>query len=106
MNAFIDREKALEAKFQHEQMLQYKIIARRNRLLGLWAAQQLDYTGEQAEAYAREIVGGAFSTLDGQAITQKILKDFEQHDIKISLHNIQRQLQYCQKDASEQILNE
>ena len=54
MPTFNDREKAEEAKYAHDQELEFKVNARRNKLLGLWAAELMGMSGETAEAYARE----------------------------------------------------
>ena len=106
MDAFATRERALEAKFQHEQMLEYKILARRNRLFGLWAAEQMQLPREQSESYAREVVGGHFATPDGDQIITKIMLDFTENEVDISEHRLRKQLAYCYQDASVQILNE
>lgn len=106
MNILTIREKALEAKFHHEKLIEYKILARRNHLLGLWAAHYLHYAHEQAEAYARLFVGGVYATFEGHAIVMQIKQDFSQHTVDMSEHRIRRQLYYCHQDASEQILKE
>ena len=54
MTTFDDREKAFEAKYEHDEQLKFKVTARRNKLLGLWAAGLLGKTGADAEAYAKE----------------------------------------------------
>jgi hypothetical protein len=56
MTSFEDREKGFERKFAHDEELKFKATARRNRLLGLWAAEQMGVTGEAAQAYAREVI--------------------------------------------------
>ena len=61
MTFFDDREKGFEAKYKHDQELQFKVFARRNKLLGLWAAQKLGLGGEAAEAYAKDVVKADFS---------------------------------------------
>ena len=58
MTQFDDREKAFERKYENDQQLQFKVNARRNRLLGMWAAGLIGKTGDEAEAYAEEIVAG------------------------------------------------
>jgi hypothetical protein len=55
MNEFTKRGEAFESKFAHEQALRFKAVARRNRLMGLWAAEQLKRSGADAEAYARAV---------------------------------------------------
>ncbi|NBQ49447.1 MAG: DUF1476 domain-containing protein [Marivivens sp.] len=56
MSTFDDREKAFEDKFAHDAEMQFKAEARRNKLLGLWAAELLGKSGEDANAYAAEVV--------------------------------------------------
>ena len=56
MTAFDDRKTAAEGKFTHDQEFQFKTIARRNKLLGLWAAEQMGISGADAEAYAKKVV--------------------------------------------------
>ena len=56
MTAFDDRKTAAEAKFTHDQEFQFKTIARRNKLRGLWAAEQMGISGADAEAYAKQVV--------------------------------------------------
>ena len=55
MTTFNDREKAFEDKYKHDQELQFKVEVRRNKLLGLWAAELLDKKGDEADAYAKEV---------------------------------------------------
>ena len=56
MNNFEDREKAFEAKFAHDEELRFKVDARRDKLLGLWLADKMGKTGDDAESYAKEVV--------------------------------------------------
>ena len=60
MTTFQDREKEFEARFKHDEELKFKVTARRNRLLGEWAAARMGLTGEAADAYAREVVEAEF----------------------------------------------
>ena len=60
MAAFDEREKDFEARYRHDQELQFKVKARRNKLLGLWAAARMGLTGDAAEAYAKEVVDAEF----------------------------------------------
>ena len=60
MTTFDEREKEFEARFKHDQELQFKIKARRNRLLGLWAAEQMGLGGAEADAYAATVVAAQF----------------------------------------------
>ena len=56
MTTFKDRNKGFEQKFAHDEELKFRATARRNKLLGLWAADQLGLTGDEAQAYAREVI--------------------------------------------------
>ena len=60
MANFDDREKAFENKYAHDAQMQFKAEARRNKLLGLWAAELMGKTGEDADAYAREVIKSDF----------------------------------------------
>ena len=56
MTTFEDREKGFERKFAHDEELKFRATARRNRLIGLWAAEKMGLTGDEAQAYAREVI--------------------------------------------------
>lgn len=103
MDNFLHRERALETKFQHEQFLQYKVLARRNRLFGIWVAELLGLKDLDAETYAREVVSGHLCTPDAQALLEKIFHDLEAAGLDLSPHLARKQLDYCLKDASAQI---
>ena len=60
MTTFDKREEGFEKQFVHDEELKFKAVARRNRMLGLWAAQKLGLSGAQAEAYAKEVVMADF----------------------------------------------
>jgi len=68
MAVFDERERAFEARFQHDQDLQFKVKVRRNRLLGLWAAERMGLGGESAQAYAAEIVDAEFAGGDHHVV--------------------------------------
>ena len=63
MSTFQDREKDFESRFQHDQQLQFKATARRNKLLGLWAAAELGFSETEAEVYAKEVVPVSYTHL-------------------------------------------
>ena len=75
MSTFDDREKAFERKFEHDQELQFKANARRNKLLGLWAAGLMGKTGDEAESYAREIVAADFEKPGHDDVIERLVKD-------------------------------
>jgi hypothetical protein len=75
MTTFDDREHAFEAKFAHDAEMQFKAEARRNRLLGLWAAEKLGKSGADAEAYAREVVKADFEEAGHEDVVRKVAGD-------------------------------
>ena len=77
MTTFNDREKAFENKFAHDEEMQFKAAARRNRLLGLWAASLLGKTGADADAYAMEVVRADFIEIGHDDVVRKLVTDLD-----------------------------
>lgn len=75
MTTFDDRENAFEAKFAHDQEMQFKAEARCNKLLGLWAAQLLGKAGADADAYARTVVIADFEEAGHEDVVRKVAGD-------------------------------
>jgi hypothetical protein len=88
MTTFDKREEAFEQQFAHDEELRFKATARRNKLLGLWAAEKLGLSGAEADSYALAIVMG---DLEGNHdVAQKIRKDFDAKGVAQSDHQIAR----------------
>jgi len=90
MTTFDKREEGFEKQFVHDEELKFKAIARRNRMLGLWAAQKLGLSGAQAEAYAKEVVMADFEEPGDHDVFRKIRRDFDAKGIAQSDHQIRR----------------
>jgi hypothetical protein len=75
MTTFDDRESAFENKFAHDAEMQFKAEARCNKLLGLWAAELMGKTGEEAEAYAREVIAADFEEAGHDDVIRKVMGD-------------------------------
>lgn len=75
MTTFDDRENAFEAKFAHDEEMQFKALARRNKLVGLWAAALLGKTGDEATAYALEVVKSDFEEAGHDDVVRKLVGD-------------------------------
>lgn len=103
MASMEDRKKAFENKFIHDEELKFKATARRNRLLGLWAAEKLGKTGEEADAYAREVVASDFEEAGDHDVFRKIRKDFDAAGVAQSDHQIRRTMDELMVTAAEQI---
>ena len=75
MTTFDDRERAFENKFAHDAEMQFKAEARRNRLLGLWAAEIMGKSGAEADAYAREVITADFEEAGEEDVFRKVRSD-------------------------------
>ena len=90
MTTFDKREEAFEEKFAHEEENKFKATARRNKMLGLWAADKLGLRGAEADSYALAVVMAAFEDSGGHDIVRKIRKDFDAKGVAQSDHQIAR----------------
>ncbi len=75
MTTFDDRESAFENKFAHDAEMQFRAEARRNKLLGLWAAELMGKTGDEADAYAKEVVKADFEEAGHEDVVRKVSGD-------------------------------
>lgn len=75
MNTFTDREKAFEAKFAQDSEVQFRVYARRNKILGLWAAELLGKEGDEAENYAKEVVKSDMEEAGDEDVIRKVQGD-------------------------------
>jgi hypothetical protein len=87
---FDKREEGFEKQFAHDEELKFKAIARRNKMLGLWAAERLGLSGAEAENYASSIVLEEFEQGGDSAVIAKIRKDLQAKGIVQSEHQISR----------------
>ena len=103
MTGFDEREKGYERKFERDQELEFKVKARRNHLLGQWAAGQLGLKGDAAEAYAMKLTDPA-GHLHGDAdIVKKIAADFAAQSVALDTTRINLELQRCAAEARKQL---
>ncbi len=103
MNSFDDREKAYEKKFAHDAELQFKANARRNKLLGLWAAEKMGLTGEAVDKYAKDVVLSDLEEPGEEDVFRKIRGDFDEAGIDQSDHQIRRSMEELMDEAVAQI---
>jgi hypothetical protein len=90
MTTFDKRKDDFERKFVHDEELKFKAAARRNKMLGLWAAEKLGLSGAEAEAYAKEVVASDFEEAGDHDVFRKIRRDFDAKQIEQSDHQIRR----------------
>jgi len=103
-DAFEDRKKKYEDKWAHDEELRFKIGARRNKLLGLWAAAEIGLTGAAAEEYAKSVVAADLQGAD--SVFRKIRGDFDAAKLAHSDHVIRRQMTDLLALAAGQIMHE
>jgi len=103
MSGFDEREKSFEKKFERDQELAFKAKARRNKLLGLWAAGQMGLSGAAAEAYAKEVVAADFQQPGDDDVIEKITRDCAAKGVKLDAHRIGLELARCAEEARKQL---
>jgi hypothetical protein len=103
MSTIDEREKGYEARFAHDQELAFKVAARRDKLLGLWAAKHLGLTGAAAEAYAKDTISADLERPGDDDVIEKVAKDFAAKGIAIGAARISDELKRCETDAYKQI---
>ena len=103
MTTFDKREEGFEKKFAHDEELRFKAGARRNKLLGLWAAEKLGLAGPAAEAYAKEVVMADFEEAGDNDVFRKVRKDFDAKGVAQSDHQLRRTMDELMERAIAQI---
>lgn len=92
MTTFDKREEGFEKKFAHDEELKFKAEARRNKTLGLWAAEKLGLTGPAADAYAKEVVVADFDAPGDNDVFEKVRKDFEAKNVAVSAQELRKKM--------------
>ncbi len=105
MDAFDERERAFEAQFKHDQELLFKVKTRRNRALGLWAADRMGLAGEAAQAYAQEIVNAEFAGGD-RHIVEKVCADLNAKGLSFTPAQVEFELTHLSETAKQQLMRE
>ena len=103
MSTFDKREDAFEKKFAHDEELRFKAVARRNKLLGLWAAEKLGKSGADADAYAKEIIAADIAEAGDEDVVRKLRHDFDAAGVAQSDHQIRRTMDEYLTQAIAQI---
>ena len=103
MTTFDKRKDGFESKFAHDAELRFKATARRNKLLGLWAAEKLGKSGEEAEAYAREVVRSDMEEAGDHDVFRKVRADFDAAGVQQSDHQIRRTMDELMAQAVDQV---
>jgi len=103
MTTFDKREEGFEKKFAHDEELRFKATARRNKLLGLWIAQKLGMSGDDAAAYAKEVVQADFEEAGEDDVFRKVRKDLDAKGVSATDQEIKKQMFDLMAQAVSQI---
>ncbi|MBI1954338.1 MAG: DUF1476 domain-containing protein [Proteobacteria bacterium] len=103
MTTLKEREEGFESKFSHDELLKFMVMARRNKLLGYWAAQQLGLQDLETEQYVKQIVISDIEELSDEAIVRTILQDFQSKNIPFTQQEINSQMNQLYQQAYKEI---
>ncbi len=103
MSTFDDRENAFENKYAHDQAMQFKVEARCNKLLGLWAAELMGKSGDDADAYYKEVIASDFEEAGNEDVYRKLSGDL---GASADEATIRAKMAECLATAKEQVMNE
>jgi hypothetical protein len=104
MNKFDEREAAEENKFARDTEFAFKVVARRNKLLGAWAAGLMGLQGDEADAYAKSVVLADFEEAGDEDVFRKVQADLAAAKLDTSEHQIRREMESLLQTAREQLL--
>ncbi len=104
MTTFDDRERAFESQYARDQEMQFKIVARRNRLLGHWAAKKMGLTEAEADAYARDVIRADFEEAGDEDVIRKLLGDLTSAGVEIDESSIRQALEHKTVEARRQFI--
>ncbi len=106
MSGFNKRKRDAEDRFKHDQEMKFKATARRNKLIGQWAAELMGISGEAAETYAKEVVVSDFERPGDEDVLEKVLKDLTDKGIDMSSSKLRKEMDRLMDVAREQVRNE
>jgi len=104
MTTFDDRERAFETMYARDQEMQFKVVARRNRLLGTWAAELMGLTAVEAESYAKDVVRADFEEAGDEDVIRKLLGDLTSAGVDIDEARIRDALEQKAVEARRQFI--
>ena len=104
MTTFDDRERAFETKYARDEEMQFRVTARRNRLLGQWAATQMKLTKEESDAYATAVVQADFEEAGDEDVIRKLVSDLTAAGVEIDEPAIRRAIEEKTVEARRQLM--
>lgn len=106
MTTFDDRERAFETKFAHDEELRFRVIARRNRLLGTWAARLMGLSDAEADAYAKDVIRADFEEAGEEDVIRKLLGDLTAAGVETDETRIREALAHKEAEARRVIMEQ
>ena len=104
MTQFDDRERAFETKFARDEEMQFRLLARRNRLLGEWAGRQMGLTDVETEAYAKDVIRADFEEAGDDDVIRKLLGDLTAAGVDADETKIREALAHKHVEARRQLI--
>jgi hypothetical protein len=104
MSTFDDRERAFETRFARDEEMQFRIVARRNRLLGGWAARLMGLSEAEADAYAKDVIRADFEEAGDEDVIRKILGDLTSAGVECDEAKIREALEHKSVEARRQLM--
>jgi hypothetical protein len=105
-DSFKDRQKSAEAKYAHDEEMRFKVMARRNKLLGLWAAGEMGVSGTNADSYAKEVIAADFEEAGDDDVLRKVSKDFATKGVSHGDSAIRAKMEELLAIAGDQVMAE
>ena len=106
MTSFNDRERAEESRFARDEEMQFRITARRNRLLGVWAAERMKLDPAETEAYAKAVVQADFEEAGDEDVIRKLLGDLVSAGVDVTEADVRSSLEARMVEARRQLMGE
>jgi hypothetical protein len=104
MTTFDDRERAHEAKFARDEDMAFRVIARRNKLLGHWAAAKMELTPEETDAYAKAVIQADFEEAGDEDVVRKLMGDLTAAGVETSDEEVRAALAERAIEARRQLM--
>ena len=106
MTTFNDRERAEEAEFSHAEEMQFRVLARRNRLLGVWAAERMNLSAAETDAYAKSVVQAEFEESGDEDVIRKLLGDLISAGVDADEAEVREAMHVKETDARRALMGE
>ena len=104
MTQFDDRQRAFESKFAHDEEMKFRLVARRNRLLGEWAAAKMGLSDEETSSYAKDVIRADFEEAGDEDVIRKVLGDLTSAGIETNESEIRETLDHKTAEAKRQLI--